>query len=157
MSEYIATISWHHDGPGSFPKGQYSREHLWTFDGGITVPASPAPSSVPAPWSNAANVDPEEAYVAAISSCHMLTFLYVASHAGFDLRRYEDHAVGRMSTNAEGRQWVSHVELSPTVTYAEGGAPSAEREAQLQQLAHEDCYLANSVRTEITVRSRTPL
>ena len=93
MSEHKATIKWTHT-QGDFLKGSYSREHTWTFDGGVTVPASPAPTSVKPPYSNAANVDPEEAYVAAISSCHMLTFLWVASRQGLEVTSYEDDAVG---------------------------------------------------------------
>lgn len=154
MSDYRATINWRHDGPGSFLKRQYTREHSWHFDGGITVPASSAPSSVPAPWSNADNVDPEEAFVASIASCHMLTYLYVASGAGFAVRSYQDDAVGRMTADPKGRLWVSHIALSPKIEYADGAAPSAEREAALHHQAHDACYIANSVRSEITVRPR---
>src|ERR1700756_447927 len=93
MSEHKATISWQRTSD-DFLKGKYSREHTWTFDGGLTVPASPAPAVVPAPWSNPANVDPEEAFVAAISSCHMLTYLYLASKQGFQLDSYDDEASG---------------------------------------------------------------
>src|SRR5258708_2924356 len=98
MSEYRAVIDWTHS-RGDFLKGTYSREHTWTFDGGVVVPASPAPTSVPAPYSNAAHVDPEEAYVAALSSCHMLTFLHLASKRGFEVASYRDEAVGVMTKN----------------------------------------------------------
>jgi organic hydroperoxide reductase OsmC/OhrA len=155
MSEHRAHIRWQHDG-GSFRKRQYSRVHSWTFDGGITVPASAAPSGVPAPFSNPANVDPEEAFVAAISSCHMLVFLFVAANAGFEVRSYEDEAVGRMTKNERGALWVSAVELSPRITYADDAAPTAEQEAELHHRAHDGCYIANSVRTEITVRGLAP-
>src|SRR3989442_6786981 len=92
MAEHKAIISWHRTNP-DFPKGKYSREHTWTFDGGVTVPASPSPSVVPAPYSNPAHVDPEEAFVAAISSFHMLTFLYLASNDGFHVDYYRYVAV----------------------------------------------------------------
>src|ERR1017187_4896534 len=98
MSEHKATIRWKRTGPG-FLSGKYSREHTWSFDGGVTVPASPSPSVVPAPWSNPASVDPEEAYVAAISSCHMLTYLFLASGQGFQVDSYHDEAAGVMTKN----------------------------------------------------------
>src|SRR5258707_3546704 len=101
MSEHRATIEWRRTRP-DFLKGKYSREHTWTFDGGLTVPASPSPSNVPAPYSNPAHVDPEEAFVAAVSSCHMLTFLYLASKHAFQVDSYEDEAVGVMTQNAKG-------------------------------------------------------
>src|SRR5438046_5021837 len=101
MSEHQAIIRWQRSSP-DFLKGKYSREHTWTFDGGLTVPASPCPAVVPAPYSNAANVDPEEAFVAAISSCHMLTFLYLASKQGFQVDGYEDKAIGVTAKNDQG-------------------------------------------------------
>src|SRR3970282_1117696 len=108
MSEHKATISWTLS-TGEFLKGTYSREHTWTFDGGATVPASPAPSAVKAPYSNPANVDPEEAFVASISSCHMLTFLYVASRQGVEVVGYVDEAVGVLTKNERGIPWMSSV------------------------------------------------
>src|SRR6267154_4773174 len=106
MSEYKATIKWQRTSP-DFLKGKYSREHTWTFDGGVIIPASPSPSVVPVPFSNPAHVDPEEAFVASISSCHMLTFLHVAMHAGFVVERYEDEAVGVLRKNERGAIWVA--------------------------------------------------
>jgi organic hydroperoxide reductase OsmC/OhrA len=149
MSEHKATIKWSHS-QGDFLKGSYSREHTWSFDGGVTVPASPAPTSVKPPYSNAANVDPEEAYVAAISSCHMLTFLWVACRQGLEVTSYEDDAVGVMTKNERGIPWVSSVVLRPRVTYA-GTHPSQEAEEEMHHKAHEACYIANSVKTTITV------
>ena len=150
MSEHRATIRWTLAGT-EFLKGRYSREHTWSFDGGVTVPASPAPTSVRPPWSNPANVDPEEAYVAAISSCHMLTFLYVAYRAGVEVMAYEDEAVGHMVPNERGVPWIKTVTLKPRITWGAGGSPSAETLAKLHHDAHEGCYVANSVKTEITV------
>lgn len=155
MSEHRAHIRWQHDG-GAFTKRQYSRAHTWTFDGGVTVPASAAPSGVPVPYADPAAVDPEEAFVASIASCHMLVFLFLAAQDGFEVLRYEDEAVGRMTKNAQGALWVSDVELVPRVVYAEGRGPSADEEAALHHRAHEGCYVANSVRTAITVRGLAP-
>src|SRR5262245_36925201 len=98
MAEHRATISWTTPVPAAdFVRGRYSREHVWTFDGGASVPGSASPSVVPAPWSSATAVDPEEAFVASVSSCHMLTFLYLASKRGFALTSYRDQAVGAIT------------------------------------------------------------
>jgi organic hydroperoxide reductase OsmC/OhrA len=150
MSTYTATISWKRSGP-DFLKGQYSREHTWTFDGGLLVPASPSPSSVPVPYSNPANVDPEEAFVASISSCHMLTYLFLASRRGFQVDTYHDHAEGFMTRNEKGVPWVSAVTLHPRITYGGDKTPSAEDVAHLHHLSHEQCFIANSVKTQVSV------
>ncbi len=117
----------------------------------MTIAASPSPTVVPAPYSNAANVDPEEAFVAAIASCHMLTFVYLASQRGIELDAYEDHAVGLMTKNERGVPWVSRVDLNPKISYAGGKRLDTKEEAALHHLAHEQCFIANSVRTEIVV------
>jgi organic hydroperoxide reductase OsmC/OhrA len=153
MSEHKATIRWTLSG-GEFLKGSYSREHTWAFDGGAIVPASSSPSAVKPPYSNAANVDPEEAYVASISSCHMLTFLWVASRKGFEVTSYEDEAVGVLTKNERGIPWVSSVVLHPRIVYA-GARPSREVEESLHHAAHDGCYIANSVKTEITVAAQS--
>lgn len=132
-------------------KGKYSREHTWAFDGGVTVPASPSPSVVPVPWSNPAHVDPEEAFVASIASCHMLTFLYVAAKAGFVVASYRDEAIGVMTKNERGVAWVSKVTLAPEIAYAGDKQPSAAEIATLHHAAHDGCFIANSVKTEIVV------
>jgi organic hydroperoxide reductase OsmC/OhrA len=150
MSSHTATISWKRTGP-DFLKGNYSREHTWAFDGGVVVPASPSPAVVREPYSNPANVDPEEAFVAAISSCHMLSFLYVASRHGFQVDSYEDDAKGLMTKNAKGVPWVSSVVLHPRISYSGDRTPTASEVAELHHLAHEECFIANSVRTEVTV------
>ena len=151
MSEHKATISWKRTSP-DFLKGKYSREHHWTFDGGLTIPASPSPSVVPVPYSNPEHVDPEEAYVASISSCHMLTFLFIASRQGFQVDSYEDEAVGAMAKNEKGVAWVSSVTLNPKIVYSGEKLPTPTDEDQLHHLAHEQCFIANSVKTEVTVR-----
>ena len=151
MSEHKAIINWVRTGP-DFLSGRYSREHTWTFDGGTTVPASPSPTIVPAPFSNPANVDPEEAFVAAISSCHMLGFLFLASRQGFQVESYRDEAVGVMTKNDKGVPWVSLVTLWPKVAYGGQRLPEPEDIDRLHHLAHEQCFIANSVKTEIVVR-----
>lgn len=120
------------------------------FDGGARVPASASPAVVPAPWSNPANVDPEEAYVAAIASCHMLTFLFVASKAGFTVEAYRDDAIGMMAKNTSGVPWVAKVTLAPQIRWG-ARRPSTEEEDRLHEAAHEGCFIAQSVKTEITV------
>src|SRR5436190_16329705 len=117
MAEHKANISWKQTS-AEFLKGKYSREHTWTFDGGLTVPASPSPHVVPAPWSNPAHIDPEEAFVASVSSCHMLTFLFVAAKRGFQIDSYEDEAVGTMTGGSNGTPWVSLVTLHPKIVYS---------------------------------------
>jgi len=153
MSEYRVTIEWTgHAAPDDFLKGRYSREHRWSFDGGAVVDASASPSVVRTPWSNPSNVDPEEAFVASISSCHMLTFLYLAAKAGFVVASYRDEAVGVMTKTAGGVEWVSHVTLAPRIDYAGDKRPTADELAKLHHAAHHDCFIANSVKTEIVVR-----
>src|SRR4029077_8816110 len=107
-----------------FLKGRYSREHTWTFDGGLTIPASSSPAAVPKPYSDEAHVDPEEAFVASLSSCHMLTYLYLASKAGFAIASYEDEAVGVLTKNERGIPWVSSVVLRPRIVYAGDKQPT---------------------------------
>jgi organic hydroperoxide reductase OsmC/OhrA len=151
MSEHKATVSWSFSGE-DFSRGKFSRAHTWSFDGGLTVPASAAPSVVPPPLSNPANIDPEEAFVASLSSCHMLTYLFLAYRKGFTIERYDDDAVGIMTKNAEGALWISEVTLSPRITYAGDKRPSYEDETALHDGAHHQCFIANSVKTKITVK-----
>ncbi|MGH8495882.1 MAG: OsmC family protein [Gammaproteobacteria bacterium] len=151
MSEHNATLKWQLNDGGDFLKGKFSREHTWTFDGGFSVPASASPSVVPSPLSNPANVDPEEAFVASIASCHMLTFLFLASRKGFAVQSYEDQAVGTMSKSEGGMPWVSSVVLNPRIEYGGDRKPTREELEELHHNAHEQCFIANSVKTEITV------
>jgi organic hydroperoxide reductase OsmC/OhrA len=152
MSEHRARLYWKNPTPGpEFLKGHYSREHTWTFDGGLCVPASPSPSVVRAPWSNPAHVDPEEAFVASISSCHFLTFVYLASRDGFQVDAYEDDAVGTMKKNERGVPWVALVVLTPRIAYGGPKVPSPTEEDHLHERAHEQCFISNSVKTEIVV------
>jgi organic hydroperoxide reductase OsmC/OhrA len=151
MSHHIATIDWKRNPAHDFLKGKYSREHTWTFDGGVTVAASPSPSVDPTPWSNPAHVDPEEAFVASISSCHMLTYLYLASREGFQIDSYQDESVGHMTKNERGVAWISKVVLNPKLTYNGEKRPTPADEARLHHQSHEQCFIANSVKTEIVV------
>ena len=156
MAEHKAMIRWASSEDGeAFLKGRFSRAHKWTFDGGLTVPASAAPSVIPAPFSDPAGVDPEEAYVAAIASCHMMSFLYVAMRAGFVVERYEDDAVGAMRKNERGAIWVGAVTLRPRIDFGGGTRPTPAEVEQLHHRAHEQCFIANSVKTEITVEPVT--
>jgi organic hydroperoxide reductase OsmC/OhrA len=150
MSEHKAIISWKRTSP-DFLSGKYSREHTWSFDGGVTVPASPSPSVVPTPYSNPAYVDPEEAFVASISSCHMLTYLYLASREGFQVDSYHAEAVGRMTKNEKGVPWMSSVALHPKIIYSGDKLPIPADEERLHHAAHEQCFIANSIKTEVTV------
>jgi organic hydroperoxide reductase OsmC/OhrA len=150
MSEHLATIRWQR-GDADFLSGKFTRHHTWTFDGGAVVPASSAPSVAPPPLSDPAAVDPEEALVAAASSCHMLTYLYFASKQGFQIDEYEDRAVGTMTKNENRVPWVSTITLHPKITYGGERMPTAEEERQLHHDAHEKCFIANSVKSEIKV------
>jgi organic hydroperoxide reductase OsmC/OhrA len=149
MATYHATIRWTR-GEDAFANQKYSRSHSWHFDEGLSVPASASPHVVRAPWSVAAAVDPEEALVAAVSSCHMLFLLSGASRAGFIVERYEDPAVGEMGKDADGRLAVTKVTLRPRVTVS-GRAPTAAEFAALHHAAHEQCFIANSVRSEVVL------
>lgn len=146
--EYRAMICW--TAKGDVLKGQYSRAHDWAFDGGACVRGSAAPSVVPAPYSDAAAVDPEEAFVAALASCHMLFFVDLARRAGHAAARYTDEAVGVMKKNVAGRIWVSRVDLFPVVEW-QGAPPDAAQLRRIHEKAHALCFIANSVKTEVVV------
>ena len=150
MSTYTATIRWTRTGEGDFIKGQYSRAHQWAFDGGAVVPASPSPHIVPAPWNDPAGVDPEEAFVASLSSCHMLFFVDFARRAGFVVDSYVDEAEGVLDKRGDGKMAMTRVTLRPRVTWG-GSAPEEAALADLHHRAHEACFIANSVTTEVSV------
>jgi organic hydroperoxide reductase OsmC/OhrA len=148
--EYRATVSWTRDGE-TFSDNRYSRGHLWTFDGGVTVPASASPSVVPLPLSREDAVDPEEAFVAAVSSCHMLTFLAIAAKKRFNVDRYEDRALGIMTKNQNGKLFISKITLDPAIEFSGDKKPTADQIADMHHLAHQECFIANSVLTEVVV------
>lgn len=149
MASYTADISWALKSGEDFAKGRYSRGHAISFDGGTTVPGSASPHVV-GKWAVAEAVDPEEMLVAAISACHMLSFLHVARVAGFAVTTYRDHAEGVMEEIAPGREAVTKVVLHPAIAWA-GKAPEQAELDHLHHQAHEICFIANSVKTEITV------
>ena len=151
--EYKANIAWKRDAAEAFTDLKFSRAHQWSFDGGITVPASSSPLSVRVPYSRAEAVDPEEALVAALASCHMLTFLYLAAKQGHVVDSYDDEAIGVMTKNARGKLYVSKVTLRPRISFAGAKQPSADELGELHHHAHEECYIANSVLTEVAVEA----
>lgn len=151
MSEYSAEIAWRRGDGEAFVDSRYSRAHEWRFDGGVVVPASSAVTSVPLPYSKPENVDPEEALVAAAASCHMLVFLYLAAKSRLTVDTYQDHPVGTMSTDERGRQCITRIVLRPKIRFSGPRAPDAVGVARLHHEAHEECYIANSLRSEIRV------
>jgi organic hydroperoxide reductase OsmC/OhrA len=150
MSTYTATIRWTRDPETDFARGQYSRAHNWSFDGGITLAASASPHIVPAPWSNKDAVDPEEAFVASLASCHMLFFVDLARRAGFVVDSYVDEAEGVLERRGDGKMWMSQVTLRPKIDW-DGGAPDEAAIADLHHKAHDACFIANSVTSKVTV------
>lgn len=148
MSTYSATVRWQRNG-AAFIDQRYSRAHAWHFDGGAVVPGSSSPHTVPLPYSDAAAVDPEEAFVAALSSCHLLWFLHLAAKAGYVVERYEDCADGVMARNAEGRLAMTLVTLRPRAAFAGDRQPQRADIEALHRKAHEECFIANSVKSEV--------
>ena len=149
MSEYKATISWYRKDEEDFLQSQYSRGHDWTFDGGTVVPASSSPQVVPLPYSVEANVDPEEAFVASLSSCHMLLFLSIAAKRRFIVDSYIDNAVGTMERDTNGKLSITRVKLRPQIVFSGEKQPTAEQIAKMHHQSHEQCFIANSVKTEV--------
>ena len=147
MSEHTATITWRQDEDDHFTLGRYTRVHEIAFDGGTTIQASGAPQNVPAQFSSEMAVDPEEMFVASLASCHMLWFLDFARRANVEIRSYEDHAEGILAKGADGRMSMTHVTLRPKVDCDAG----TEQIETIHHQAHEACFIANSVKTEITV------
>jgi organic hydroperoxide reductase OsmC/OhrA len=148
--EYRADVRWER-GNAAFSDNRYSRGHVWRFDGGIEVPGSSSPSVVPPPLSREDAVDPEEAFVAALSSCHMLTFLAIAAKKRFVVDSYEDRAVGVMAKNERGKLFVSKVTLNPHIAFSGEKQPAPDEIADMHHLSHQECFIANSVLTEVVV------
>ena len=153
MSAYTATVVWTRAGEAPFTDNKYSRAHEWRFDGGTVVPASSSPKVVPLPLSKSDAVDPEEAFIASLSSCHMLFFLFFAAKGGFVIDRYEDEAIGEMGKNASGAIAMLKVRLRPRISW-NGKTPSAAELDKLHHRAHDACYLANSVTAEVLIEER---
>lgn len=150
MHTYEAVVTWDR-GDQRFVDNRYSRGHVWRFDGGAEVPASSSPLVVPVPMSVAANVDPEEAFVAAVSSCHMLFFLGIAAKGGFVIDRYEDSASGVMEKNMEGKFAMTRITLRPHIVFGRERHPTAEEIARMHHASHEQCFIANSIKTDVIV------
>lgn len=148
MTTCSATVVWQRNGQ-TFTDNQYSREHQWRFDGGLEVPASSSPHIVPLPFSVEANVDPEEAFVASLSSCHMLFFLSIAARNGFVVENYTDRATGLLAKDSAGRLAMTKVTLKPDVTWSGDKRPSRKLLEEMHHEAHEKCFIANSVKTEV--------
>lgn len=146
MSEHKARISWQR-GEREFTYDAYSRDHTWHFDGGVVVAGSAAPDYL----GNPKHVDPEEAFVAAVASCHMLTFLAIAARKRLVVVSYEDDAIGHLEKNADGKLAITRVELRPAIRFGGAKAPASNEVEQLHRQAHENCFVASSVRTEIEV------
>lgn len=152
--QHVAHVVWTREDT-AFVDGRYSRAHRWRFDGGAEVEASSSPHSVRAPFSDPTAVDPEEAFVAALSSCHMLWFLTLAARRGLTVDRYDDHAEGTLEANAAGRMAMTRVVLRPSIAWG-GTAPDAATVASLHDAAHHECYIANSVTTQVVVEPAAP-
>ena len=153
MHTYTAIVTWSR-GEQAFTDGKYSRAHRWRFDGGVDVPASSSPQVVRPPLSDEAAVDPEEAFVAALASCHMLFFIDFARRAGFRIDRYEDHAEGIMSGDDRGRTAITVVTLRPAIAFSGERQPTPAEVEALHHKSHEACFIANSVRSEVRIEPR---
>jgi organic hydroperoxide reductase OsmC/OhrA len=154
MSEYVAQVRWQRQPQEAFTDNRYSRRHRLLFDGGTELAASSSPSVVPLPMSDASAVDPEELFVAALASCHMLWFLSLAAQRGFRVERYEDDAVGTMARDERGRIAMTEVVLRPAVAFGGERQPDGDALAELHHRAHEQCFIANSVRTTVRCEPR---
>ena len=148
MANFTATVFWER-GDQAFLDNRYSRAHVWRFDGGVEVPGSSSPHSVPLPMSNPSAVDPEEAFVASLSSCHMLWFLAIAAKRKFRVDRYADAAVGVLAKNSEGKLAMTQVTLRPRADFSGERLPTRDELDRMHHEAHEECFIANSVKTEV--------
>jgi organic hydroperoxide reductase OsmC/OhrA len=148
MSEYKTVVVWNRDG-AAFTDNRYSRRHRWLFDGGVEVPASSSPLVVPLPLSAAEAVDPEEAFVASLSSCHMLSFLSIAAKRGFLIDDYRDEAVGELARDASGKLAMTRVTLRPEIESAGDKRPTRDELIEMHHEAHEQCFIASSVKTDV--------
>lgn len=148
MSNYNATIKWLRNSQ-DFVAKKYSRAHEWIFDGGTIIPASASPHIVPSPWSVESHVDPEEAFIASVSSCHMLFYLDIAATRGFQVDSYTDNAVGEMNKNHRGKMMVSLITLNPIAKHSGENLPDQETMRDMHHEAHAECFIANSIKAEV--------
>ena len=151
MSEYFATVQWERQKDEAFVDSKYSREHRWLFDGGAVIQASPSPHIVPLPYSIASHVDPEEAFVASLSSCHMLFFLSIAAQRNFIIDEYIDQAIGVLGKNSAGKLSMTQVTLRPKIIFSGDILPTAKQIETIHHQSHEQCFIANSVKTKIVI------
>ena len=154
MSAYSAAVRWRRQPDERFLDGRYRRAHQWAFDGGARVPASSSPHVVPPPFSDPAGVDPEEALVASLASCHMLFVLDFARRGGFVVETYDDEAEGMMETGPDGRAWMARVTLRPHIIFTGDKRPTHIDVDALHHKAHAACYIANSVKSEVRIEGR---
>ncbi|WCE28852.1 OsmC family protein [Vibrio sp. SCSIO 43137] len=149
MSQHVATVRWTRSKGEVFTDSKYNRVHQWEFDGGVTVPASPSPHVVPLPYSSEENVDPEEAFIAALSSCHMLVFLAIAAKRNYVVESYTDKATGILAKDESGKTAVTKVTLKPHIVFSGERIPETKQLEKMHHLSHENCFIANSVKTEV--------
>jgi organic hydroperoxide reductase OsmC/OhrA len=152
MSQYVATVVWNKIATENFIDNKYSRAHQWKFDGGTVIEASSSPHVVPLPYSHEANVDPEEAFIASISSCHMLFFLSFAANKNFTVESYMDQATGIMQIDNNKRMSMTDVTLQPKILFSGNKQPTKEQIEKIHHNAHKQCFIANSVNTKIHIK-----
>jgi len=155
MSEYYATIVWQRRSEEQYIDNKYSRAHQWVFGGGVVVPASSSPHIVPLPYSVEENVDPEEAFVASLSSCHMLFFLSIAAKNKCIVERYVDRPIGLMEKNHQGKMAMTKVTLRPEICFSPDTPVAKKQLEAMHHQSHEQCFIANSVKTEIVIEIMT--
>lgn len=155
MSHYTAQVLWQRDGQ-DFTGNRYSRRHLIRFDGGAEITGSSSPHVVPPPQSDPAGADPEEMFVASLSTCHMLWFLAIAAKRGFTVDSYTDNAEGEMARNDAKKMVMAQVTLRPRVAFSGDKQPTREQLDELHHKAHEECYIANSVTTDVRCEPVVP-
>jgi organic hydroperoxide reductase OsmC/OhrA len=151
MAHYRASVLWSRDREDDFLAKRYSRRHILRFDGGLEIAGSSSPQVVPLPWSDSAAIDPEEAFVASLASCHMLWFLSIAAERGFTVERYSDEAAGIMARNGLGKMAMTEVTLRPEVAFSGTKLPTRSEIEAMHETAHEECFIANSVKTDVRV------
>ena len=149
--KYTVKVFWEKKQEELFSDNKYSRAHKWIFDGGVELPASSSPHIVPIPLSDETAVDPEEAFVASLSSCHMLFFLPIAAANKYIIESYEDEAEGIMAKNEAGKMAMTVVNLKPKIIFSGTNMPTQEQIAKMHESAHEKCFIANSVKSEINI------
>jgi len=152
MNRYSATIQWHQNNQ-NFIDNKYSRKHSWYFDGGLKIAASASPLEVPPPYSDPSAVDPEEAFIASLSSCHMLWFLSIAAKEGYLIKGYRDKATGFMEKNDQNQKSITRVILHPNVTFEKTKKPNQQKFDKLHEETHNMCFIAHSVKTKITIEA----